>query len=156
MKGLHGWTRGQSKTVKLEVWLAGRKFTNRLLKSGADGEQLAKPLCTGRRSRELAAATKETVMWRRGNWRDCSVTVTPSPRSLVCNDGSRCSFAHTAVLRKRATSCSVSAATVVIHFSKAVSRSSSEIFSTSSSISTQRFSLKPSSDALVAKMPSIR
>ena len=114
----------------------GIKFINRLLNSGGHGRQLAKALCTGRRSRELAAPTKQTVMWRRGNWRDCSVT--PSPRSLVCNDGSRCSFAHTAVLRKRATSCSVSAGTVVIHFSKAVSRSSSEIFSTSSSISTQR------------------
>ena len=65
-------------------------------------------------------------------------------------------FAHDAALRKRTTSCAVSAATVVLHFSRAVSRSRSEIFSTSSSISTQRFSLKPSSDALVAKMPSIR
>ena len=65
-------------------------------------------------------------------------------------------FAHDAVLRKRAISSLVSAATVVIHLSRAVSRSGSEIFSTSSSISTQRLSRKPSSDALVAKMPSIR
>ena len=65
-------------------------------------------------------------------------------------------FAHDGVVRKLAISCLVSAATVAIHFSRAVSRSGSEIFSTSSSISTQRFSRKPSSDALVAKMPSIR
>ena len=66
--------------------VTGRKFTNRLSNSGGHGQQLAKALCTGRRSRELAAATKETLMWRRGKWRDCSVP--PSPRSLVCNDGS--------------------------------------------------------------------
>ena len=90
-------------------------------------------------------------MWRRGKWRDCSVT--PSPRSLVCIDGSPLQLS---LMRKRASSSLVSAATVVIHFSRAVSRSGSEIFSTSSSISTQRLSRKPSSDALVAKMPSIR
>ena len=135
--------------------LTGINFTNRLQPSGGDGRQLAKALCTGRRSRELAAPTKETVMWRRGKCRDRSVT--PSPRSLGCNDGSPpAAFAHDGVVRKCAISCLVSAATVVIHFSRAVSRSGSEIFSTSSSISTQRFSRKPSSDALVAKMPSIR
>ena len=70
------------------------------------------------------------------------------------NDRSISSFSRRGSIR-RVTSFSASAASFALHFFRAPERSSFGIFSTSSSISTQRFSRKPSSESLAAKMPSI-
>jgi hypothetical protein len=72
------------------------------------------------------------------------------------NDRSISSFSRRGTHHfRRVISFSVSAASFTLHFFRALARSRFGNFSKSSSISTQRFSRKPSSESLAAKMPSI-